>query len=420
LLCRSEKLQRVLSLRPLPIATPDLRVPGDMRGSEDAHSAVPLDLNLCMECGQLQVSHVPDAEFQYRNYAYKTSLSAGLLKYYEAYAADLMQRYTPPASGFVVEAGSNDGTLLRFFKDAGMRVLGVDPATAIARDATSRGIETLPEFFSNTLAKSIRAERGPANVVIANFCTANIEDMVDFAEGVRTLLADDGIASFETQYGADVIEHNLLDTVYHEHLSYYMLTPLVRHYGRHGLEVIDVKRVPTKGGSIRLFVQPVGGPRKVAASVGEMMDEEAKKHALSPEFFSALPGWIEQIRNELAEIVKAEHAAGRSVAGWGVSVGTSALLPQFDLSDKIEFLVDDDPNKEPVLTGPGYSIPVVSTAEFYRRNPGAVIVFAWRYIKPIMDKHQSYIDGGGKFVIPLPHVSLVNREHPVPPNTIGL
>lgn len=420
ILCRSQKLRQVVPLRGIPIATPVLTVPVELRDSPETYSAVPLNLNLCEDCGQVQVSHVPDVEFEYRNYAYKTSSSVGLRQHFERYAAQVLERYGRIPNGFVVEIGSNDGTLLRCFKEAGMRVLGIDPATTIAHGATAAGVETLPEFFSTDLARKIKSERGAADMVIANFVTANIEDMVDFAEGVRTLLAPGGLAIFETQYGADVIEQNLLDTVYHEHLSYYMVTPLVRHYGRHGFEVIDVEKVPTKGGSIRLAAQFKGGPRKIAASVGDLMAEEEKKNAFSPGFFAKLPPWIEEIRNELTAIVQAERKAGRAVAGWGVSVGTSALMPQFDLSQEIDFLVDDDPNKERVLKGPGYAIPVVTVEEFYERNPGVVIVFAWRYIAPILEKHQRYLDAGGKFVVPLPHVSVVTADKRQAPNTISL
>jgi hypothetical protein len=421
LLCRSANLETVVPLEPIPIATPVLRVPDAMRDDPRVYDGVPLALNLCRDCGQLQVSHKPDVEFEYRNYVYTTSLSAGLERHFAAYADGVVARYAPPHDGFVVEVGSNDGTLLRAFRNRGMRVLGIDPAVRIAERATAAGLETLPEFFSAALAKRIRSERGPANVVLANFVTANLEDMVDFAQGVRALLADDGIAVFETQYGADVIEGNLLDTVYHEHLSYYMVEPLRAHYARHGMELIAIERVPTKGGSIRLAVQPSDAGRPVAPDVAAMIGAERAKGMRAAGFYAELPRRIARIREQLATLVADVHAAGKTVAGWGVSVGTSALLPQFGLTRVVTALYDDDPNKDPILRGPDYAIPVRPTSSLYDGDaPGAIVVFAWRYIAGIMAKHRRYLAEGGAFVVPLPELSIIRGADAQPPNEIGV
>lgn len=419
LLCRSTNLEEVLKLRGIPIATAEKAVSEELRSSAETYAAVPLNLNLCLDCGQLQTSHCLDVEFNYQSYTYETSQSIGLFNHFREYAQDLLERFDPPRDGFVVEIGSNDGTLAKNFAAAGMNVLGVDPSPA-AEKAISEGIATMRTFFSPEVATRIRSERGPAQVVIANFVTANIEDMIGFADGVRILLDQNGLAVIETQYGVDVIEQNLLDTVYHEHLSYFNVIPLMRHYARHGLELIDVTRVQSKGGSIRLALQPLGAGRPVNQRVRDLVAEEERKGVLTPRFYAALPGWIEEIRRELERIIGDERAAGRPVAGWGVSIGTTTLLGQFDLGEQIDFLVDDNPDKPPFLVGPGYKIPVVKTEEFYARNPGAVIVFAWRYIAPIMERHHRYLEGGGKFVVPLPHVSVVAGVNAKAPNTVGI
>ena len=420
ILCRSSELTTVLPLEPIPIATPVLSVPDALRDDDRMYEGVPLALNLCIKCGQLQVSHKPDIEFEYRNYVYTTSLSAGLKQHFADYAADVIATYEPNPGDLVFEIGSNDGTLLSAFKAAGMRVLGVDPAVRIAEAATTGGIETLPDFFTADLAQRLAAERGRAKIVIANFVTANLEDMPDFADGVRAMLADDGVALFETQYGADVIEGNLLDTVYHEHLSYYMVEPLQAHYRRHGLDLIDVKHVPTKGGSIRLTVSPIAANRPVQASVKHFIDNERAKAMMSPLFYAALPKRIAKIKQQIADAVAEVRAQGRSVAGWGVSVGTSTLLPQFGLTQVVTALYDDDPNKDPILRGPDYAIPVRPTSSLNDDKPGAIVVFAWRYIAGIMEKHRRYLAEGGMFIVPLPDVTIVQGADAVAPNAIGL
>jgi hypothetical protein len=308
--------------------------------------------------------------------------------------------------------GSNDGTLLRAFREQGMRVLGVDPARRIAEAATAAGIPTVADFFSAPLARKLAGEHGRAALIVANNVVANIEPMGDVADGVAALLADDGVFVFETQYGADVIEHNLLDTVYHEHISYFLLAPLVPFFAAHGLELFDVERVATKGGSFRAFVQRAGGKRAQTARLRELLAREASEGMFAQPFYDRLTSDLAGIRAELRSLVDAARAAGQAVAGYGVSVGTTTLLSQFGLTRDIDFLVDDAPGKAPVLAGPDYDIPVVGRDELAARKPVITIVFAWRYIEPIVVNNAAYLKAGGTFVVPLPQVTL--RRDPAP------
>jgi hypothetical protein len=170
-----------------------------------------------------------------------------------------------------------------------------------------------------------------------------------------------------------------------------------------------------------LAVQPFGARRPVAAAVAEMVGEERAKAMATPAFYAELPRRIARIRAQLETLVAEVHATGKSVAGWGVSVGTSTLLPQFGLTRAIGALYDDDPNKDPVLRGPDYAIPVRPTSALYDGEaPGAIVVFAWRYIANIMAKHRRYLAEGGTFVVPLPELSIIRGADAQPPNEIGL
>jgi 2-polyprenyl-3-methyl-5-hydroxy-6-metoxy-1,4-benzoquinol methylase len=420
LLCDSKQLETVVRLAPIPISTPVLHVPNDMRSDPNVYAAGPLNLNLCLICGQLQVSHVPNVDFEYRNYVYRTSLSLNLREHFHAYAAQVLARYGLKPGALAVEIGSNDGTLSSFYKAAGLAVLGIDPAVRIAEAATAAGIETIAEFFTADLARHVAASRGRADLICANFVTANLENMSDFGEGVAALLADDGILVIETQYGRDVIERNLLDTIYHEHVSYFLLKPLVMFFARHGIEVIDVERVLTKGGSIRLTAQKAGAGRPISPHVADLLAEEARIGAASPRFFDRFTEWNDGLRRELRALVDSTRARGGTVAGWGVSVGTSALLAQFGLEQDVAFLLDDDADKDPYLTGPDYHIPVLPVSALYDKMPDLVVVFAWRYIDPIMKRHVAYLERGGRFVVPLPHISVVASATAASPNYIAL
>lgn len=404
ILCRSTALEVAVPLAPMPIATPTFAVPTHLRGNEDAFAAAPLDLMLCTGCGHLQTSTVIDPEFNYSNYVYKTASSLGLVDHFRGLAERVRERLSPKAGDLVVEIGSNDGSLLRFFHERGQRVLGIDLAEKIAQAATAAGIPTLARFFNPALAREIAAQHGKATVMLANNVIANVDDVSQFTKGLDPLLAPDGCFVFETQYGADVIDRLLLDTVYTEHLSYFMVRPLASHFAAHGYQVIDVERIATKGGSIRVTVQRKGGPRPVTAAVGAIIADEERRGMFGHAYYQAFARRVQDTGARLNAIVDAEEQKGRFVAGYGVSVGTSTLLHQFRLVGRIRCLFDDNPEKETHLRGPGYAIPVLPPSAVLEQNPGAIIVFAWRYADPIIAKQQTYLTKGGRFVIPLPEV----------------
>ena len=169
-------------------------------------------------------------------------------------------RYVPLTAGNrVLDIGSNDGTLLSFFQKAGMKVLGIDPARKIAEEATRRGIPTWPEFFNSELAQRIAGNSARVQVVTANNMFAHADGLPDILDGIAGLLDPKGIFVFEVSYLLDVIERNLFDTIYHEHLSYHSVKPLVSFMQRHGLELVRVQRVDSHGGSIRCYAAPAGG-----------------------------------------------------------------------------------------------------------------------------------------------------------------
>jgi SAM-dependent methyltransferase len=406
-LCHSHRQKLVAPLAPMPIATPNFRVPDAEINDPVFRQGVPLDLFLCEDCGHLQILHVGNPEIQYRYYVYTTSISLGLRDHFVGLADDVIARLNLKPNSFVVELGSNDGSLLSFFKQRGMRVLGVDPAVEIANKATAKGIETIPDFFRDELGARIKAERGPANVVIANNIIANVDDMDTFVTGIRYVLAPDGVFVFETQYGVDVTEKNLLDTVYHEHLSYFNIKPLDIFFKRLKMQVIDVQNIWTKGGSIRVSVQLAGGPHQVSESVARFIADEERLGVDKPAYYNAFDKRIARITSGLNAIADRCHVEGRQVAGYGISVGTTTLLPQFGLTGKIDFLVDDDPTKGNMLRGPGYDIPILAPQALYDRKPAVTIIFAWRYVDAIKAKHPDYFAAGGEFIVPLPDISTV-------------
>ncbi|MEO5373428.1 MAG: class I SAM-dependent methyltransferase [Alphaproteobacteria bacterium] len=402
-LCGGTGLDLVLKLEPTPPA--NAFVGRDALGIEQQR--FPLDVFLCRACGHVQLRDVVDPALLFENYVYVSGTSPVFVRHFEDYAGDILGRYPLPSGAPVVDIGSNDGTLLRIFQDRGCRVLGVDPAREIAYQASVSGIDTLPRFFSAALAReTIVEQRGYAVLVTANNVFAHADDLADIVEGVRILLTPGGLFVFEVSYLVDVFEKTLFDTIYHEHVAYHTVKPLVRFLDAHGLELIEAIRVDSHGGSLRGVAQVKGGPWPVRPSVAEAVANEERLGLDRPETFAAFAARIDSRKAELGGLLAGIKASGGTIAGFGAPAKATTLLYHFGIGpDVIDFIVDDSPLKQG-LHSPGMHIPVLPSQAIYDRRPSHVVVLAWNFADPIMARHAAYRDGGGHFIVPLPDVKV--------------
>ena len=255
-LCGSKHLEKVIELTKNPVGDRFYRDRNVALGCE-LHN---VEVMLCRNCGQMQLSEVVEPKEIYTDeYLYTTGTSVGLPEHFAKSAQDLIKCFAIPQNSLVVEIGSNEGAMLAVFKKEGMRVLGIDPAGIAVKKAKDRGVDTIEGFFSSELAKNIVQERGRAklviaNNVIANNVIANIPALLDIIQGIKEILADDGVFVFETSYAYDVIRKHLIDTIYHEHISYFSAKSLGRLFAKCGLELFDAENIWTKGGSLRGYV----------------------------------------------------------------------------------------------------------------------------------------------------------------------
>lgn len=288
-----------------------------------------------------------------------------------------------------------------------MRVLGIDPAQEIARQATASGVETLPDFFTSDLAAKIRHEHGGAAVFCANNVFAHADDLADIVRGICEVLADDGVFVFEVSYLVDIVDNYLFDTVYHEHVSYHSIGALARFFERMGMQLINVQRLASKGGSIRGFAQRLPeGNRPVQHVVDEMIATERQRGFFDLATYKGYAERIAERRTAVQKFVDSELAQGRVVAGYGASTTTTTLLWDFGLTRKLAFIADDNPKKHGLYT-PGCHIPVVPSDELYVRRPDTVVILAWQYAKPILAKHERFVKEGGQFVVPLTELKVI-------------
>ena len=237
----------------------------------------PVDLYMCADCGHVHQLDVVDSKSLWENYTYYSGDAKGMPEHFNQVAAKIIDEHKLPADALVIDIGSNDGSLLSPFKNAGYRVLGIDPAGGIARMATESGIETIPELMSLSLGENIRKERGEAHVVCMFNAFAHADNMGEIAESLRAMLAPDGIVVFEAQYLLDIIARKLIATIFHAHMSHHSVKALTIFFARHGLELIDVEREPIQHGSLIGTVQLIGGKRKAKPSVQQFLDLEVQR-----------------------------------------------------------------------------------------------------------------------------------------------
>jgi SAM-dependent methyltransferase len=403
-LCQSKSLQFLFALAPTPPANEFLaEVPTD--GAQDHF---PLDVYQCRDCGHVQLVHCVDPERLFRNYVYVSGTSQVFVKHFEEYASEVI-RYVPLTPGDrVVDIGSNDGTLLSFFQKAGMDVLGIDPARKIAEEATRCGIPTWPEFFNSNLAKRIRKEFGTVEVITANNMFAHADGLPDILDGMASLLDSNGIFVFEVSYLLDVIERNLFDTIYHEHLSYHSVKPLASFMRRHGLDLVRVQRVESHGGSIRCYAAPAGS-HEIDPSVAEAVAQEEKAGLYETATYTAYLDRINQLGVELRSLIGRLRNDGARVAGFGAPAKATTLMYQFGLDAKdLDYIIDDSPLKQG-LYSPGRFVPVIDSSVLNdaARRPDYLVILAWNFAQPIIKKHQPYRQAGGKFIVPIPQLQMV-------------
>ena len=400
-ICGRGGLYKFLDLGSTPLANSFLKT-----GKEKDEPAYPLNVLFCGKCGLVQLGYIVPPERMFLDYIYFSSTSDTMRAHFARLADEVLERFTKPGS-LVVEVASNDGVLLRNMLGKGVRILGVEPATNIAEVANKAGVETLNEFFNSTTAARIAADRGRARVVLANNVFAHIPDLHDFVKGLDALMEKDGVAVIEVPYLADMYEKREFDTIYHEHLAYISLKPLVHLFGGHSMEIFDVKRVPVHGGTIRIYVQRKGGPNRGGEEVGELLALEERMGLHAKPAYDRFARDVEELRKELTGLLKKLRSEGKRVVGYGAPAKGNTLLNYFHIGrDLLEYTVDKSPYKVGMFT-PGTKLPVYDVSRILSDRPDYVLILAWNFSDEIIRQQSAYHKSGGHFIIPVPSPKIV-------------
>ena len=404
--CGHKPLTPILSLGRMPLANA-LLATDQLTKSEEKF---PLDLVFCSQCTLVQITETVPAEKLFSEYLYFSSFSDTMLDHARRLAEKVRRERSLNEQSLVVEIASNDGYLLRNYQEAGVPVLGIEPAQNIARFANEeRRIPTMCDFFGVALADRLAAEGKRADIIHAHNVLAHIADLNGAVRGIARLLKDSGVAIIEVPYVKDMIDERQFDTIYHEHLCYFSLTALNNLFRRHHLMMQDVERLSIHGGTLRTYVTKAGSPSAPAATEtpAELLREEAEWGVRDKTFYLGFGEKVEELRSELSKLLKELKLQGKRIAAYGASAKGSTLLNYLRIgAETLDFVVDRSRFKQGHLT-PGNHLHIFPPEKLLEDKPDYVLLLTWNFADEILAQQAEYGRRGGRFIIPIPELRVV-------------
>jgi methylation protein EvaC len=404
--CSGQNLSKVLDLGNVPLA-------GGFLKENDfiEEKYFPLTLDFCQDCYLVQVSNVVSADTLFKeNYFFFSSTIATLVTHFKDYAKDVYDEFFKTISNpSILEIGCNDGVLLKPFSELGVKTIGVDPATNVVSTIDIPGAIIYNNYFTEKLAKDIIVVHGKVDAVVSNFSFAHIDDMDDVVKGIKVVLKDDGLFIFEIYYLGTLLDEMNYDMIYHEHMSYYSVITLMKFFNKYSMEIFDVKNIPgVRTGSVRFFARNIGQrDRKVSLELGNMLKYEIMRGFDKTDVYQQYSKDVNTTRNEIISLLKKLKSEGKTIIGYGASGRGTIIMNYCGIDGQyIDYVVDDAPQKWGYFT-PGTHVPIKSW-DFVGKSkfPDYIVLFAWAFAEEVLEKRKAYIEAGGKFILPLPHVSV--------------
>ncbi|APC15356.1 SAM-dependent methyltransferase [Pseudomonas frederiksbergensis] len=374
---------------------------------EQAEQWVPLKVAVCQECWLVQTEDYTRADILFdADYAYFSSFSSTWLAHADRYVAEMVERFGLTTDSRVVEIAANDGYLLQYVAQRGIRCLGVEPTRSTAQAAREKGLDIRELFFGRDSASQLLSEGWGADLMAANNVLAHVPDINDFLSGFATLLKPTGVATFEFPQLLTLMAGQQFDTLYHEHYSYLSLTAVQRLCERNGLEVFDVSELPTHGGSLRVFVQRADGVRReVTPAVQQQLQVEQAAGVKTSAYYATLAPAAERIKHGLLRFLLQAKADGKRVVGYGAAAKGNTLLNYAGVKpDLLAWVADASPHKQGKFL-PGSRIPVVSPERIEIEKPDYVLVLPWNLLDEITQQYAVVRSWGASFVVAIPELS---------------
>lgn len=401
-ICKETGLKKVFSFGPTPLANAFLSE-NNLKKSEDLY---PLDVYYCHKCHLIQLRDVVSSEVLFKDYVYVSSTSAIFIRHFNDFAKHIIKLFKLDPKSLCIDIGSNDGILLQPLKKHGIKVLGIEPAENIAGIANSNNIPTISEFFSVKLANKIVRKYGYADIVCASNVFAHINDLDEVIKGIKILLKKRGVFIIEFPYLGELITKNLFDTVYHEHLSYFSLNPLLYLFKRFSMIIFRVEKVNTHGGSLRIFVAKDSANYKTDKSVNIFLGKEKKLKLDLISTYTDFNQRIEKNKRQLLQLLKKIKKKNKMIIGYGAPAKGNTLLNYFKINKKIlDYIVDDSPYKQNLYT-PGTHIKIENPKRMYKDKPDYILILAWNFAEAIIQNHPK-LKKWSKFIVPVPEPEII-------------
>ena len=398
-LCDSTKLNCYLDLGTLPLA--DAFTTEPITDSEQYY--FPLKVNLCQDCGWSQLTHVISSEVLYqRDYPYDSTITKTGESHWLGFASDVIRQYKLNLNDLVLDIGSNTGALLKQFKSLGMQIIGIDPSSTAAEIANRNGIETIPAFFSNSSANLVKQSMGLPKVITATNSFAHVDDLNAWASNVASILHAEGVLIIESPHILELVRFNQFDTVYHEHLSYVSLAPLIAFFHKHGLEIIQVDKQQIHGGSVRIHVAH-SKAKPVTESVFVVLEEERSFGLRNLDRMRDFATDVSNIRKDFLAMLGNIHSEGKSVGIASAPAKGMTLINYLGINASNIVGISDKSNLKIGRYAPGTKWMVISDKELLELAPDFIIILAWNFKKEIMQNLTDESNYSPRFIIPIPN-----------------
>lgn len=375
--------------------------------ADKTEPAFPLRAGFCHTCSLVQIDHTIPKESMFSDYPYVSGTTKTLVDHFNRTSARLVESYELKQGQLVVDIGSNDGTWLKQYAPFGLTTVGVEPATNVAALATAAGIDTRNRFFNEETARMILDEKGPALLITAAGVFFHLEELHSVVDGIKALLAADGVFVVQAIYLGGMVENTAFDQIYHEHLCYYTLKSIEELFKRHDLECFDVRIVPIHGGSLEVHVGHTGA-HEVQPMIVELRDQEARLGLGEIETYHAFAEKVRALQTQLIALLDEYAAQGKSVYAYGAPAKGATLLNSFGITTRqVQIAVERSPLKFGLMV-PGVRIPIVDETKV--SPPDAYLLLAWNFLDEFLVKERAYLEGGGAFILPVPELRVLTAK----------